>query len=222
MDKQRKIKVEFESSSFENFFVEEIFNEGVNSVIKNAKTSLGIGKFPTATLEINATSKYPNLISIKSGDAISISVSEGNKPFVKIFSGILSLVSIKSQNENHQITMNCVSPFYSMQKKEITSNAFINKFGFREIISEVIDKCGIDGKIIIHKNISNEFKLFSFKNFPAISLLNAICYKLDLVYEFKNENVLEISKLKDVFNKMDNSVPITITPEQIISSEFKQ
>jgi len=224
MEKQHKIKIIFNSKLSGITIVEEVMKENKNetSIIKNITTSQGVSSFPTSKLEINPTSKYPNLISIKTGDEVEIFVAETDKSFNKVFQGILSSVKLKATKDNFELVIESVSAFYVLQTKKINYQNFKIKSELREILNELIIICGINGKIEVDKNIDNEFTLSPFKSFPALSLINAICYDLDLVYDFNEGAVMTISKRSDILNKLHTSIPIVIDNDKIISSEFEQ
>lgn len=224
MEKEHKIKIIFNSKLTGTTIVEEEMRENKNetNIIKNISTSLGVSSFPTSKLDINPTSKYPNLISIKSGDEVEIFVSEIDKPFNKLFQGILSSVTVKATKDNFELVLECVSAFYLLQTKKINYQNFKAKNGLREILNELVLLCGINGEIQVDKNIDNEFSLSPFKSFPALSFINAICYDLDLVYDFNSGDIMTISKRSDILHKMHTSIPIVIDNDKIISSKFKQ
>lgn len=223
MEKEHKTKIIFTSKLSGTTIVEEVMKEKDEvSVIKNINVSQGVSSFPTSRLEINPTSKYPNLISIKSGDEVQIFVAETDKAFSKLFQGILSSVKIKATQENFELVLESVSAFYTMQTKRINYQNFKTKTGLREILNELVEICGINGKIVVDKNIDNEFTLTPFKSFPALSLINAICYDLDLVYDFNKGDIMTISKRTSFLDKLHNSIPIVLDNDKIISSEFEQ
>ena len=216
---KQKIKLVFTSKLSGTTIVEEEVN---GNIIKNINSSLGISAFPTSKLEITPTSKYPNLISIKTGDEIQIFVAELDKPFHKLFQGILSSVKIKATQENVELALEGVSAFYILQSKRISYQNFKTKNGLREILDELVQICGINGKIEIDDNISNEFILTPFQAFPALSFINAICYDFDLVYDFNKGDIMRISKRIDFLDKLHSTIPIVIDNDKIISSEFEQ
>ena len=131
-------------------------------------------------------------------------------------------VTVKSAKDSFELIVECVSSFYILQKKKLNSAAFKNKEGLREILNEIIQLCGINGKVEIDKNIANDYKLTSCHNFPALSLIHSICYDLDLVYDFNSGDIMTISKRTDILHKMNTAVPIVLEKDKIISSEFKQ
>jgi len=224
MEREHKIKVVFNSKTYGIITIEEEFRKDKNetNIIKNVNTSLGMSSFPTAKLEINVTSKFPNLISIKTGDEVSIYGCEIDKSFEKLFQGVLLSVVVKSTKETIELVIESVSAFYFLQKRQLNYQNFINKSGLREILKELVEFCNINGKIEIDKSISNEFLLTPFNNFQALSLINAICYDLDLVYDFNKGDIMRISKRNDVLAQMHTSIPFVVDNDKIISSEFKQ
>lgn len=224
MEREHKTKIVFNSKVSGVISIEEEFRKEKNTtnVIKSISTSSGVSSFPSAKLEINATSKYPNLISIKSGDEVTILVNEIDKPFQKLFQGVLLSVSIKTVKDSFELVIESASGFYFLQDRKVNYKTFKNKSGLREILSELISICGINGKVEVDSEILNDFELTPFKNIPALALINSICYDLDLVYDFNSGDVMTISRRKDILNKMFNSIPIVIDNDKIISSEFKQ
>lgn len=224
MGKDHKIKAIFTSKLGGTTIVEEEVRENKpeDNVLKNISSTFSVDSFPIAKLEIHPTSKYPNLISIKSGDQIEIFMSEIDSSLDKMFQGIISSVKVKAAKDKFELAVECVSVFYLLQAKKINYQNFKVKTGLREILNELILICGINGKIEIDKNIPNDFTLTPFKSFPPLSFINAICYKLDLVYDFNKGEVMTISKRSDILDRMHNSIPIVITEDQIISSEFNQ
>lgn len=224
MERKTKIKIVFNSKSNGLIEIEEeLGNSNLdNRVIKNINTSLGVSSFPTSELEITPNSNYPKLISIKTEDEVEIYATENNQPFNKIFHGILSSVTVKAEKEKFELLMEAISPFYLLQKRKISYQNFKNKEGLREVLNELIELSGINGRIEVDEDISNQFILTVFKSFPALSLINAICYDLDLVYDFNSGEVMTISNRKTILNKMHTSIPIVIDNDKIISSEFKQ
>jgi hypothetical protein len=224
MERKTKIKIVFNSKSNGLIEIEEeLGNDNLdNRVIKNINTSLGVSSFPTSELEITPNSNYPKLISIKTEDEVEIYATENNQPFNKIFHGILSSVTVKAEKEKFELLMEAISPFYLLQKRKISFQNFKNKEGLREVLNELIELSGINGRIEVDKDISNQFILTAFKSFPALSLINAICYDLDLVYDFNSGEIMTISNRKTILNKMHTSIPIVIDNDKIISSEFKQ
>ncbi len=224
MERKTKIKIVFNSKSNGLIEIEEeLGNDNLdNRVIKNINTSLGVSSFPTSELEITPNSNYPKLISIKTEDEVEIYATENNQPFNKIFHGILSSVTVKAEKDKFELLMEAISPFYLLQKRKISYQNFKNEEGLREVLNELIELSGINGRIEVDKDISNQFILTTFKSFPALSLINAICYDLDLVYDFNSGEVMTISNRKTILNKMHASIPIVIDNDKIISSEFKQ
>lgn len=224
MEREHKTKIVFNSKESGVISIEEEFRKEKNTtnIIKNISTSTGVSTFPSAKLEINATSKYPNLISLKTGDEVSIFVNEIDKPFVKLFQGVLLSVSIKTAKESFELVIESASGFYFLQDKKVNYKNFKNKTGLREIISELISICHINGQVEVDAGISNDFELTPFKNIPALALINSICYDMDLVYDFNSGDVMTISRRKDILNKMYSAIPIVIDNDKIISSEFKQ
>ena len=71
---EHKLKLVFNSKVNGLTTIEEEFRNERNetNVIKNVNTSLGVSSFPIAEIKLNATSKYPNLISTKSGDEVTV------------------------------------------------------------------------------------------------------------------------------------------------------
>jgi len=219
MEKRQKIKLVFTSRLLGTTIVEEEVN---GDIIKNINLSQGISTFPTSKLEINPTSKYPNLISIKTEDEVQIFVAEIGKEFEKLFQGILSSVKVKATQENIELVLESVSAFYVLQTKRISYQNFKTTNGLREVLNELVQICGINGKIEIDDNIDNEFTLTPFQVFPGLSFINAICYKLDLVYDFNKGEIMRISKRIDFLDKLHNAIPIVIDNDKIISREFEQ
>ncbi len=219
-----KIKLIFKSKATRSTTTVEDLRTDKDEIntIKNVSANTGITKFPTANIEVIATSKHPSLLSIKSGDEVSVFMAEHDKPYNKFHKGILLSVTIKSAKDNFEIIHQSVSAFYLLQKRNLYSASFTNKKGLREIIAEVLEMCEINDKVIIDKKIINDFKLTPFKNFPALSFINAICYKLDLVYDFGNGDIMKISKRKDILHNIQTSIPILLNNTNIISSEFEQ
>jgi hypothetical protein len=223
MEKELKTKIIFNSKLSGTIIIEEEIKEkSEHSVIKNINISQGVSSFPTSKLEINPTSKYPNLISIKSGDEVQIfSTETDNKP-TKLFHGILSSVQIKATKEKFELILEGVSAFYSMQTRKINYQNFKTKNGLREILNEILVICGINGQISVDNDVDNEFILTPFNSFQCQSLINAICYDLDLVYQFNKGDVMTISKRTSSLNKLFSSIPIVIDNDNIISTEFEQ
>lgn len=224
MERGHKYKLVFNSKSGEVTTIEEISkkgNEAIN-VVNNISASTSVSAFPKAKLEICPTSKYPNLLSVKSGDEVTIYVSEIDKPFSKIHQGIFLKVTVKAEKDKFDLILESVSAFYLLQKVKVSFSDFKTKNGFREILTELMALCSINGNVEVNSNIPNDFALTPFKNFSAFSLINAICYDLDLVYDFNDGDIMSISKRIDVLSEMQNSIPITLDGDKIISSEFNQ
>ena len=132
MEREHKIKVVFNSKTYGIITIEEEFRKDKNetNIIKNVNTSLGMSSFPTAKLEINVTSKFPNLISIKTGDEVSIYGCEIDKSFEKLFQGVLLSVVVKSTKETIELVIESVSAFYFLQKRQLNYQNFIIYFCF--------------------------------------------------------------------------------------------
>jgi hypothetical protein len=223
MEREQKIRLIFTSRLSGMMIVEEeMKGKSETNIIKDISFSQGISIFPTSKLEINPTNKYPNLISIKSGDEVQIFVAELDKPFNKLFQGILSSVKIKATRENFELILESVSAFYSLQIKKINYQNFKTRNGLREVLNELVQIYGINGKIEVDDNIDNEFILTPFKSFPGLSFINAICYDLDLVYDFNKGDIMRISKRIDFLDKLHSAIPIVLDNYKIISSEFEQ
>lgn len=223
MDERHYLKIEFNTAKVGLIEVEELsgsINE--KSVIESINSTSSMQAFPTSSLILNATPQYPNLIAIKSADSVSVSFSKDNIAFESLFVGFISSLKIKSQKEKVKLEIECVSEFYKLQDKLINKGEFDITSGLREIINQIITLCNIKGTVEIDDNISNEYELSHFRNFPSLSLINSICFELDLVYDFTKGDVMKISKRKDVLHKMLNSKPIEIGKDKIISSEFEQ
>lgn len=224
MQKEQKSKIVFSSIKNGIIEIESIYGDKSerNEVVKNVSTSVGISSLPTATLELVASSKYPNLISIKSGDEVFIYAGETGIELKKIFHGVLKSVKLKASKESAELNIESVSPFYFLQKRKISSINFKTKKGLREFFSEIIAICGINGTVEFDSDVDNQFELNSFKNFPALSLINTICYERDLVYDFNSGDKMTVSNRESILHKMHNSIPIVIDDDKIISREFEQ
>lgn len=224
MEREHKTKVVFNSKESGLISIEEEFRNEKNTtnIIKNVTTSSGVSSFPSAKLEINATSKYPNLISIKTGDEVTIFVNEIDKPFEKLFQGVLLSVNVKTANDSFELVIESASSFYFLQERKVNFKNFKNKSGLREILSELVTICRINGQVEVDAGILNDFELTPFKNIPALALVNSICYDMDLVYDFNSGDVMTISRRKDILNKMFSAIPIVLDNDKIISTEFKQ
>lgn len=224
MEKENKLKVVFKSKLTGITTIEEKIggNKSDSNIVKNINSSLGVSTFPTSKLEITPNSNYPNLISIKTEDEVEIYAAENETSYNKIFHGILSSVTVKATKDKFELVMEGVSAFYLLQKRRISYPNFKNKTGLREFLNELVVLCGINGKVEVDENIPNDFILTPFKSFQALSLINAICYNKDLVYDFNSGDIMTISKRSDILNKMHTSIPIVIDNDKIISSEFKQ
>lgn len=224
MQKEQKSKIVFSSKKAGLIEIESIYGDKSerNEVVKNVSTSVGISTLPTATFELTASSKYPSLISIKSGDEVSIYVGETGNELKKIFQGILKSVKLKASKESAELNIESVSPFYFLQTKKINSINFKTKHGLKEFFTEIIGICGINGNVEFDSDVDNDFELNSFKNFPALSIINSICYERDLVYDFNSGDKMTISNRKSILHKMHTSIPIVIEDDKIISSEFEQ
>lgn len=223
MNERPDIKIEFNSKEAGHLFIEEaIKSENEKSVIKDINSTISVQAFPTAKLTLNATPKYPNLIMIKSGDGIIISMKEKEKPYSKLIAGFILSVKVKTQKETLELEIECTSEFYKLQKKEISISDFSSTNGLREILNQIISISNINGEIKIDDNISNDYELSHFRNFPALALINSICFELDLVYDISKGDIMKFSKRKDVLHKMFNSKPIEIGDGKIISSKFEQ
>jgi hypothetical protein len=223
MEERHNLKIEINTLKVGLIVVEELSGlNDENSVIENISSTSSIQAFPTSSLILNATPKYPNLIAMKSGDSLSLSFSKDNTDYESLFVGFILSMKIKTQKEKVKLEVECVSEFYKLQDKSLNKTDFKFTSGLREIINQIISLCDIKGTVVIEENISNEYELSHFRNFPSLSLINSICLELDLVYDFTKGDVMKISKRKDVLHKMFNSKPIELGKDKIISSEFEQ
>ena len=196
MEKKQKSKIVFSTKTSGLIKIESIYGNGSipNKTVKNVRTSVGINSFPTASFELIASSEYPNLLSIKTGDEVSIYAGETNQQLNKIFQGILRTVKLTATKESAKLNIESVSPFYLLQERKVSSVNFKIKNGLREFFKELISVCDINGEVEFDNNIDNEFNINSFKSFPALSLINSICYERDLAYDFNSGEVMTISK----------------------------
>lgn len=217
MKRDTKIKLVFFSESMGKIVIEKIGGIGENSIINNVSTSSSVRRFPTAKLEMSPKNQYANLIQVKSEDAIEIHIDDN-----MTFKGYISVVKVKFSNEKFDLLLEGVSTFYRFESRKVSFNDFHVKSGLREILNELINICNIDGSIEVDIDISNDFDLQPFKSFPALSFINAICYKLDLVYDFNYGDRMTISKRQDMLSILSTAVPHTINLGDIISSEFQQ
>ncbi|UII20471.1 hypothetical protein [Fulvivirga ligni] len=220
-EKKRKTRIEFTPPNSKKIVVEETL--GDNSVIKNINTSMSVQAFSTAKIEINPTPKHGDLLSIKSGDSVEVLMSEDEQPFSLLFSGFLQNVKVKSKEKSFELDLSVISHFYKLQLVNLNSGQFNPREGLKSIFTQILIIAEIDGTVEISDNISDTYVLDTFRNFPALSLINSICYELDLIYIFKEDNILELSKRRDVIEGMRNAKPIIeLGPDQIISSEYEQ
>lgn len=223
MEEKHKTKIEFNSQKVGLIVVEDIRkSENEKSVIQNINSTMSVQAFPTAKLNLNASPQYPNLIAIKSGDSIRISISEKDKEYQSFFVGFILGVKIKSQKDEFELVIDCTSEFYKLQDKILNRKDLNSSNGLREILSQIVSLCNIKGEILLDESIDNDYELNHFRNFPAFSLINSICFELDLVYDFTKGDIMKISKRKDVLHKMFNSKPIEIEKDAIISTAFEQ
>lgn len=214
--KNIRIKIVFSSPNSKPIIVEEENYGGdyEDKIISDLQTPLKLGWFPTASFRINTTNKQHRLTTLKLGDNVSIYVSYKVE---KVFEGMLKIVKGKVSKDSIELTIEAISRFYNLQNTFVNYSSFINKYGLREILNELVEQCNINGTVEISKNISNEFHLTPFNNFPAFSLLHSICYDLDLIYIFGSNNILSISTRKE---KLEQKPPVLDLPDDF-SFEFK-
>jgi len=223
MSGKNDIKIEFDTLRVGKIIVEELKKENDDkSIIENINTSMSVQAFPTAKLSLNATPKYPNLIGIKSGDFIKIFMREDKEEYQNIFVGFLISVKVKTQKDKFELQIECTSEFFKLQEKSLSSKDFKSVKGLRQILSQIVEISKIKGEIIVDDNINNEYELNNFKNFPALALINSICYELDLAYDIVHGDKMRFSKREDILHNMFNSKPIELGEDKIISSEFEQ
>ena len=224
MEKEQRTKIVLSTKKSGLIEIESTYGNGnmPNKTVKNISISVGINSFPTASFELIASSKYPNLLSIKTGDEVSIYDGETNQQLNKIFQGILRAVKLTATKESAKLNIESVSPFYLLQERKVSSINFKTKNGLREFFKELISVCDINGEVEFDSNIDNGFNINSFKSFPALSLINSICYERDLVYNFNSGDVMTISKRTSILNKIHISTPIILDDDTIISKELNQ
>ncbi len=224
MQKEHKVKVIFNSNTDKLITIEQEYKTGNNEVkpIKNFSTSQSVSSLPKATFELEVTKEYDTLISLKSGDEIEVYAGEIDGDLSKMYQGIISSVKVKLDKTKIDVSIDSVSAFYYLQKINLDYDDFKNKYGLREILTEMLEICDLKEKIEVDSNVTNDFTLTPFKGFPALSLINVICYEHDLVYDFNSGDVMTISNREDILNKIHSSVPVVLGDDDIISSEFKQ
>jgi hypothetical protein len=225
MEQQHDIKIEFDSIKSGLIVIEEMTkSDEERSVIKNINSKMSVQAFPTADLSLNVTPKYPNLITIKSGDRVKFYVKERgiDKSYQKLFAGFILSVKVKSQKENFELQIESTSEFYKLQKINLNINDFTTTTGLREVLNQIVVLSGIKGEISVDDNIGNVYELQHIRNFPALALINSICYELDLAYDITQGDLMRFSNRKDMLHKMFNSTPIELGNDKILSSEFEQ
>lgn len=223
MNEENIIKIEFISKKAGLIVIKEIFDPtNKETIIKEMKSTMSVQSFPISNLKLNTTSKYPSLISVKTGDIINIYDKDKTGIYNKFFAGFVKNVKVKSQKDDISLNIECTSEFYKLQNTILNINDFDNLSGLREIFSTIVSVSQISGKITVDEKINDTYKLNHFKNFPALALINSICYELDLIYNIDKGDIMHFSKRKDVLHKMFNSTPIIINDDKIISSEFEQ
>ena len=223
MKENRKIKLVFIKKSSNEIVVDEDFsNYNAENVVKDLNLSTPEDGFPYCTLELNVTIKYPNLISIKTGDRVTIYVSENENEFTKIHSGTLSSVKINSKHQKHELIIKSVNSFHLLKTKKLNSENFKFKSGLRAILKEIVELSTVEGTIDIDNLVSNSFELGVFRNFPAFSLLNIICYNLDLIYKIEQDEHMFIENRMDFINKIYTTMPFVVEEDSIISTSFEQ
>ena len=196
---------------------EEIGSHEESNIIHNVSATSSVDSLPIIALDLKPNSKVPNLISISTGDEV---VAYADK--MMIFKGFLSSVRLKVERERVDMSLNGVSSFLRLQTTYLSYEDFQIKIGFREVFNEIAKLCNINETIIISESIPNDFVLTPIKSFSALSLINAICYRFDWVYDFNIGDRMSVFSRQERLDEIRNRTPYDLDATNIISSDFEQ
>lgn len=224
MDSKTKVKIVTLKSDGSTLTYESIIGEQTDSKACpiEFKTRTSVTALPTAHLIISVNETNEDVLSLKTHEKISIALSEDDKEFVTMFTGLFKKVTINTDLSSAKVTLDCVSSLYILQYKKLDSKTFKSNIGLRGLVSSIIKQCGLNNKVEVDSRIPDDFDIGYFKNFSAQSLLMHICKRLDLVFDVDCDDRLKLTRRSDMLSDLENSVPITIDSQNIRSSEFEQ